>query len=101
MRMELRLLIGTLIFDQPWPDKEMSTEELKEQAKDALVNFYEGDERSLWSGTEFARKVPEEVRIVDANGAVVAHYDWNADGCGVAASTTIQGRYASGRNSTL
>jgi hypothetical protein len=47
MRMEFRRLIGALILDRPRPDKGMSTKELQELAKDAWVNFYEGDDRCL------------------------------------------------------
>lgn len=75
MRMEFRRLIGALVFDRPWPVQGLSKKQLDDQAKDALASLYEGDGRSVWPKKEYASNAPEEVRIVDASGAVLAHYD--------------------------
>jgi len=46
-----------------------------EQAKEALASFYEGNEHFFWPKREFAPNAPEEVRIINDYGIVVAKYD--------------------------
>jgi hypothetical protein len=75
MRMEFRRLTGTVIFETAWPAQDEPVTELNEQAKEALTGFYEGNEHSFWPKKEFAPNAPEEVRIIDEYGFVVAKYD--------------------------
>ena len=75
MRMEFRRLVGTVIFETSWPDQDEQIDEFNEQAKEALVSFYEGTEHCFWPKKEFAANAPEEVRIVDEQGIIVAKYD--------------------------
>jgi hypothetical protein len=75
MRMEFRRLVGTVIFETSWPDQDEQIDEFNEQAKEALVSFYEGTEHCFWPKKEFAANAPEEVRIINEQGIVVAKYD--------------------------
>ena len=75
MRMELRRRTGAVIYERYWPVDGQSIEELVAEAKQALAGFYEGDSYCFWPKKKYAPNAPEEVRIIGANGAVVAQYD--------------------------
>jgi hypothetical protein len=74
MRMEFSRLTGIFVSQRPWPVNGRSTAELFEEARDALAEFYEGDEYSIWPKMEFAPNAPEQVQIVGASGAVIVEY---------------------------
>jgi hypothetical protein len=75
MRMEFRRLIGTIIFETTWPEEEEPIADHNEQAKEALESFYDGNEHCFWPKKEFSPNAPEEVRIINEYGIVVAKYD--------------------------
>jgi hypothetical protein len=76
MKMEFRRLTGkAMLDDRPWPSVGVPAAELREHARDALLSFYVGNDHEFWPREEFRDKAPEEVRIVDAAGSVIAGYD--------------------------
>jgi hypothetical protein len=75
MRMEFRRMTGVLILERAWPAHGRPVEEIAAEAKDALASCYEGDKFSFWPKKEFASNAPEEVRVVDGEGRVIAQYD--------------------------
>ena len=75
MRMEFRRMTGGLIHERTWPAHGRPIEEITAEAKDALRSCYEGDLFSFWPKREFAPNAPEEVRVVDGEGRLIAQYD--------------------------
>ena len=75
MRMELRRLAGTVLEKRPWPILAVNSEELRKDAATVLGGFYESDEHAFWPKSQLAHMTPEEVRILDAAGKVLARYD--------------------------
>jgi hypothetical protein len=76
VKMEFRRLTGKPMFDdRPWQTDGVEISKLREHAKDALASFYTGNDRAFWPKEQFRDKAPEEIRIVDAAGEVVARYD--------------------------
>lgn len=75
MWMEFRRMSGTLILERAWPSHGRPVEEIAAEAKDALASCYEGDKFSFWPKKEFAPNAPEEVRVVDGEGRIIAQYD--------------------------
>jgi hypothetical protein len=76
MKMEFRRLDDgkRVLPDRPW--HEGLPAELLEHAKAALMSFYDGNEHDFWAKPQFREGgLPEEVRIVDDAGKVVARYD--------------------------
>jgi len=76
MRMEFRRLTGKSVFeDRPWSTEGIPAAELKEHAKDALMSFYTGNQHEFWPKEQFRDKAPEQARIVDEVGKIIAQYD--------------------------
>lgn len=74
MRMEFRRLTGeSILGDRPW--QKGTLEELLGHAKAALMGFYDNNQNEFWPKEQFRCKAPEQVRIVDEAGNVVAQYD--------------------------
>jgi hypothetical protein len=76
MKMEFRRLADgkRVLPDRRW--HEGLPAELLEHAKAALMSFYDGNEHDFWAKPQFRDGgLPEEVRIVDDAGKVVARYD--------------------------
>ena len=75
MRMEFRRLVGTILDVRSWPTHGVTSADLRKQAAAMLRSFYDSDEFAFWPKKQFFQKAPEEVRIVDSAGDVVARYD--------------------------
>jgi hypothetical protein len=76
VKLEFRRLTGKpMLDDRPWRAEGIPASDLKEHAKAALMGFYANDQHEFWPKEQFRDKAPEEVRIVDAAGNVVARYD--------------------------
>jgi hypothetical protein len=75
MRVEFRRLIGTVLEERPWPILAVNSDELRKEAAALLGGFYESDEREFWPKKKFIQKTPEEVRIMDSAGKILARYD--------------------------
>ena len=72
MRLELRRMTAELIFEQPWLTVARTIIERYREAKDALAG---GDAVPLRPKAEYDPNAPEEVRIFDDEGELVARYD--------------------------
>ena len=76
MRMEFRKLDG----EETFPHKLLAESfdpkpgELLQFAKNSLNGFYEGVERVFWPKPKHISRAPEEVRIVNDEGDVLAKY---------------------------
>jgi len=75
MRMEFRRLTGRVLWTRDWSAHGLSAADLRNQARETLMGFYEGNQDELWPKAEFRDKAPEEVTILDASGRLLAAYD--------------------------
>jgi hypothetical protein len=75
MRMQFRRMSGALILEREWPAHGRPVEEIAAEAIEALTSCYEGDAFSFWPKKAFAPDAPEEVRVIDADGAIIARCD--------------------------
>jgi hypothetical protein len=73
--MEFSRLTGVLVSQRPCPPEGRSIAELCEEAANALANFYENDDHTFWLKKEYAANAPEQVQIIDGDGAVIFEYD--------------------------
>jgi hypothetical protein len=75
MQMEFRRLTGLALGHQSWPSLGTTPADLATQTATMLRAHYNSDGKQIWPKKQYFQKAPEEVRIVDDAGRVVARYD--------------------------
>jgi hypothetical protein len=75
MQVEMRRLHKDIILETlPWQGGALPSAEITAWAKDKLLSYYVQFEPHYWPREKFRNKAPEEVRVIDDTGKLIARY---------------------------